>query len=93
MNKITETYILFLRRIRDAVLNVIFFYDLWFFYWNELFRLCGIKFGEKDLLKFKRTNEIIHLFLVIVNYININNRSPIHVFLMYLLLERWWFSS
>lgn len=28
MNKITETYILFLRRIRDAVLNVIFF--LWF---------------------------------------------------------------
>lgn len=39
MNKITETYILFLRRIRDAVLNVIFFviYDF----------LCGIKFGGK----------------------------------------------
>lgn len=28
MNKITETYILFLRRIRDAVLNLILFYDL-----------------------------------------------------------------
>lgn len=37
MNKITDTYILFLRRIRDAVLNIIFFYDLWFFYWNEFF--------------------------------------------------------
>lgn len=70
MNKITETYILFLRRIRDAVLNVIFFviYDF----------LCGIKFGGKNLLKFKRTTEIIHLFLVIVNYIN--NRPLIHVF-------------
>lgn len=51
---------------------------------KRIFRLCGIKFGEKDLLKFKCTTEIIHLFLVIVNYININNRSLIHVFYVFI---------
>lgn len=60
MNKITETYILFLRRIRGAVLNVIFFYDLSFFYWNEFFDYVESNLTKKNLLKFRRTTEIIY---------------------------------
>lgn len=84
MNKITETYILFLRRIRDAVLNLILFYDLWFFYWDEFFGYVESNLTKKNLWKFKRTTEIIYLFLVIVNYININNRSLVHVFYVFI---------